>query len=342
MKLSARDADAFFAHPDPGRSGLLIYGQDGMRVALKRQQLLKALLGETAEEEMRLTRLPGADLRKDPAQLLDAVKATGFFPGQRAVFVEDTPDAAHVAVAQALEDWAPGDAFVLVTAGALKPASKLRKLFEGHSRAAVAAIYDNPPTRAEIERVLGEAGLRDIPSDSAGVLADLAQELSPGDFAQTVEKIALYKRGDTTPLGLNDIEACAPRSTEAGTDTLIEAVASGQGGDIGPLVRRLQGQGINAVTICIAAMRHFRLLYTAAADPGGPAAGVGRLRPPLYGPRRDKVVRQAQAWGPDKLQTALTLLTDTDLALRSAGQTTPAMAVVERALIRLAMLSRTR
>ena len=53
-------------------------------------------------------------------------------------------------------------------------------------------------------------------------------------------------------------------------------------------------------------------------------------------------MRQAQAWGPDKLQTALTLLTDTDLALRSAGQTTPAMAVVERALIRLAMLSRTR
>lgn len=340
MKLSARDADAFFARPDPDRGGLLIYGQDGMRVALKRQQVLKALLGANAEEEMRLTRLPGADLRKDPAQLLDAVKAVGFFPGQRAVFVEDAPDTAHVAVTQALEDWAPGDAFVLVTAGALKPSSKLRKLFEGHRRAAVAAIYDNPPTRAEIERVLGEAGLRGIPDDSAGALATLALEISPGDFAQTVEKIALYKRGDTTPLSLDDIDACAPRSTEAATDTLIDAVAGGKGGEIGPLVRRLQGQGVNAVSICIAAMRHFRLLYTAAADPGGPSAGVGRLRPPLYGPRRDKVVRQAQAWGPERLETALTLLTDTDLLLRSAGQTAPAMAVMERALIRLAMLSR--
>ncbi|MGR3802114.1 DNA polymerase III subunit delta [Marinibacterium profundimaris] len=342
MKLSARDAEAFLAKPDADRSGLLIYGQDGMRVALKRQQVLKALLGPNAEEEMRLTRMPGAELRKDPAALLDAVKATGFFPGPRCVFVEETPDNAHVAVAQALEDWAPGDAFVLVTAGALKPASKLRKLFEGHRRAVVAAIYDNPPTRAEIERTLGEAGLRDIPADSAGALASLAQELSPGDFAKTVEKIALYKLGDASPLSLEDIEACAPRSTEAGTDTLIDMVASGQGGEVGPLVRRLQGQGINAVTICITAMRHFRMLYTAAADPGGPAAGVGRLRPPLYGPRRDKVVRQAQDWGPDKLQTALTLLTDTDLALRSAGQTAPAMAVMERALIRLAMLSRSR
>ncbi|WP_428926773.1 DNA polymerase III subunit delta [Marinibacterium sp. SX1] len=340
MKLSARDADAFLARPEADRSGLLIYGQDGMRVALKRQQVLKALLGANAEEEMRLARLPGADLRKDPAQLLDAVKATGFFPGPRAVFVEEAPDAAHAAVAAALDDWAPGDAFVLVTAGALKPASKLRKLFEGHRRAVVAAIYDNPPTRAEIERVLGEAGLRDIPGDSAGALTALAQELSPGDFAQTVDKIALYKRGDAAPLSIDDIEACAPRSTEAGTDTLIEVVATGRGAEIGPLVRRLQGQGVNAVAIVIAAMRHFRLLYAAAADPGGPAAGVGRLRPPLYGPRRDKVVRQAQAWGPDRLQTALTLLTDTDLALRSAGQTAPAMALVERALIRLAMLSR--
>ena len=340
MKLSARDADAFFQRPDADRSGLLIYGQDGMRVALKRQQVLRALLGENAEEEMRLTRLPGADLRKDPAALLDAVKATGFFPGARAVFVEDTPDAAQTAVAQALQDWAPGDAFILVTAGALKPASKLRKLFESHPRAVTAAIYDNPPTRAEIERTLAEAGLRDIPADSTGVLTALAQELSPGDFAQTVQKIALYKMGDAGPLTLEDIEACAPRSTEAGTDALIDAVASGQGGEVGPLVRRLQGQGINAVTICIAAMRHFRMLYTAAADPGGPAAGVGRLRPPLYGPRRDKVTRQAQSWGPDRLETALTLLTDTDLALRSVGQTAPAMAVMERALIRLAMLSR--
>ncbi len=342
MKLNARDADAFFARPDPERSGILIYGQDGMRVALKRQQLLKALLGPQAEEEMRLTRLPGADLRKDPAQLLDAVKAVGFFPGQRAVFVEEAPDAAHVAVSQALEDWAPGDAFVVVTAGALKPASKLRKLFEGHKRAGAAAIYDNPPSRAEVERVLGEAGLRDVPPDSAGALTGLAMELSPGDFVQTVQKIALYKRGDSTPLSLGDIDACAPQSTEAGTDTLIDVVADGKSGEIGPLVRRLNGQGVNAVSICINTMRHFRLLYTAAADPGGPSAGIGRLRPPVFGPRRDKLTRQAQAWGPDKLERALTLLTDTDLLLRSAGQTAPAMAVMERALIRLAMLLRSR
>ena len=85
-------------------------------------------------------------------------------------------------------------------------------------------------------------------------------------------------------------------------------------------------------------MRHFRTLYAAAAAPGGPNEGINRVRPPVYGPRRDRMVRQAQNWGADKLQDALSLITDTDLKLRSAGQHAPAMALVERAMIRLAMM----
>ena len=42
------------------------------------------------------------------------------------------------------------------------------------------------------------------------------------------------------------------------------------------------------------------------------------------------------------LQKALTRLTDTDLQLRSAGQTAPAMAIMERTLIWLAMRIRPR
>ena len=43
-----------------------------------------------------------------------------------------------------------------------------------------------------------------------------------------------------------------------------------------------------------------------------------------------------------KLEDALALITETDLALRSAGQTAPAMALTERMLIRLAMLAKRR
>ncbi|KIC35961.1 DNA polymerase III subunit delta [Leisingera sp. ANG-M7] len=342
MKLSPREADGYFAKPDPGKTGILIYGADAMRVSLKRQQVLAALLGPGAEEEMRLTRLPGSDLRKDPAQLLDAVKAVGFFPGVRAVFVEGANDTATPAIVAALEEWQPGDAQIVVTAGQLKASSKLRKAFEGHGNAYAVGIYDDPPSRAEIERILGEAGIRDVPGESMSALTDIANDIGPGDFSRMIEKLALYKHGDSSPLSLDDIGAVAPQSTEAALDDVLNVVAEGRSPEIGPLIRRLQAQGTNAVTLCIGATRHFRTLYTIASAPGGPAQGIGQLRPPLYGKRRDRMLRQAQNWGANRLETALTIITDTDLALRSAGQTAPALALMERALIRLAMLSRAR
>ncbi|MDG1316054.1 MAG: DNA polymerase III subunit delta, partial [Paracoccaceae bacterium] len=57
MKLTGRDAVRYFARPDPEKTGLLIYGGDAMRVALRRQEVITALVGPTGEEEMRLSRL---------------------------------------------------------------------------------------------------------------------------------------------------------------------------------------------------------------------------------------------------------------------------------------------
>lgn len=342
MKLSPREADGYFARPDADKTGILIYGVDAMRVALKRQQLLAALLGPTAEEEMRLARMPGTDLRKDPAQLLDAVKAVGFFPGPRAVFVEGANDNATPAILSALEDWVPGDAQIIITAGQLKASSKLRKAFETHNNAYAVGIYDDPPSRSEIERILVEAQIKDVPNDSMSALVDIANDIGPGDFSRMIEKLALYKHGDSSALTIDDIDAVAPQSTEAALDDLLNIVAEGRTTEIGPVLGRLQAQGTQAVSLCIGATRHFRRLYTVASDPGGPAQGIGRLRPPLYGKRRDRVLRQAQGWGANRLETALTVLTDTDLQLRSAGQTAPALALIERALIRLSMLSRAR
>ncbi|MEO0401211.1 MAG: DNA polymerase III subunit delta [Pseudomonadota bacterium] len=332
MKLSTGQAAGFFAKPDAQAAGLLIYGADAMRIALKRQQVVAALIGPTGEEEMRLTRMPASELRKDPALLVDAVKAIGFFPGARVALVEDANETVGPVITQALGDWQPGDAQIIVTAGALKPTSKLRKAFEGHGSAYAVGIYDTPPTRDEIERDLTAAGITNPPQDAMQVLMDLARALEPGDFRQTLTKIGLYKLNDDTPLTAEDITACAPASIEADVDDILLVVGDGQAAAIGPVMQRLQGQGVNAVTLCIGAMRHFRTLHRAATDTSG--------RPQIWGPNRDKMVAQARAWGPAKLETALTELTDTDLKLRSAGQHAPALALVERTFIRLAMLAR--
>ncbi len=339
MKLAGAAASRYFARPEPDRAGLLIFGADPMRVALKRQEVIAALIGPEGEAEMRLTRIPAADLRKDGALLADAVKAQGFFPGPRVAFLEDAADGLAPVVQAALADWRKGDAAIVVTAGALAAKSALRKLFEDHPNAYAAGIYDDPPGREEIEAVLKKAGLRDIGREAMTDLLALARDLDPGDFRQTVEKIGLYKHGDATPLLPDEVTLCAPVTVEAEVDDLLHIVAEGRTAELGPMMRRLEGQGVGPVTLCIGTTRHFRNLHAAACDPGGAASGIGRLRPQVHFKSRDRMVRQAESWGVHRLEQALTVLTDTDLTLRSASRA-PAMAVMERALIRLAMLGR--
>jgi DNA polymerase III subunit delta len=339
MKLSPRDATAYFRKPDSKRAGLLIFGADPMRVATRRKQLITALIGKEGEAEMRLTRIAAADLRKDPALLNDAVKAQGFFPGPRAALVEDATDGTAPVLSNALADWLPGDAQIIVTAGQLTARAALRKLFEAHPNALAAALYDEPPSRDEIEAALTGAGLHNLSSDAMGALTVLSRSLDPGDFRQTVEKLGLYKHADASEVTVDDIEACAPQSAEAALDDLLSIVCDARTGEIAQVLRRLYAQGVTPVSLCIGANRHFRALHTAASDPGGPGSGIARMRPPVFGPRRDMMVRQASAWGLDRLEKALGVLLDTDLQLRSSTRA-PQQALVERSLIRLAMMAR--
>lgn len=337
MILRGAEASRYCARPDPARPALLIFGADPMRVALKRQEAIAALIGPAGEAEMRLMRIPAGDLRKDPARAGDSMRETGFFPGPRVVFVEDATDGLAETLGATLKDWRPGDASLIVTAGGLTGKSALKGLFEKHPAAVCIGLYDEPPTREEIEADLRRAGLTRIEPAAMTDLVALSRALDPGDFRQTVEKIGLYKFGDATPLVSAEIAALAPATIEAEVDDLVHAVAEREGRAIGALVRRLEGQGVLPVTICIGALRHFRSLHVAATDPGGVQAGLARAR--AFGPRRDRMQKQAQDWGRDRLEAAIAQLLDTDLVLRSSTRA-PMMALLERALLRIAMTRR--
>ena len=339
MKMTGREAQAYLRKPDPTHAGLLIFGADPMRVATKRQEAIASLVGPEGEEEMRLSRINAADLRKDPALVQDALKAQGFFPGHRVAFVEDAGDGLAKTLAAALDDWKPGDAQLVVTAGQLTAKSALRKVFEGHGGSVAIGIYDDPPSRDEVEASLRDAAIALPEREVMDALFALSQTLEPGDFRQTIEKISLFKFGDDAPLTAEEVAACAPLSADVDVDDVLQVVAMGQVGALGPALRNLYAQGVTPVTLCIGAMRHFRRLHLVASDPGGAGAGIGKLRPPVFGPRRDVIMRQASNWGRDRLERALATLTDTDLQMRSSNPP-PTHALMERALIRLAMMAR--
>lgn len=332
MKLAGAEANRWFAKPNPAAAGVLIYGADPMKVAMKRQQAVAAIIGPQGEADMRLARMSGADLRRDPAMLLDAVKAQGFFPGPRAAFVEDATDGLAETIAGALAAWRPGDAQIVVTAALLPAKSALRKLFEPHPSAVAIALYDEPPTQAEIEEELRRAGLTRVDGSAMKDLVALSRDLDPGDFRQTLEKIALFKWGDTSPLSSEDVALCAPATVEGDVDDILHAAAEGRMREVGALMRRLEAQGAQPVTLAIRSLQHFRALHGAAVQPGGGAMMRGSPR------QRDGLARQVDAWGRERLEEALALIVETDLTLRSTSKA-PGLALVERMLLRLAGLA---
>ena len=202
MKLSARDAGAYFRKPDPDAAGCLIYGEDTVRVGQFRAGLVSALLGPDADEEMRLTRLTAAELRGRTTRSFSMrSRRWGSSPAPRAVQVDQATDGFDADIRGGAVGLAAGRrADHRDRRGVLAKKSSLRKLFEGAKSAYVAAVYDDPPGRAEIEELLQGAGVSNVDRAAMTDLETLARTLSAGDFRQTIDKLGLYKRGDATPV----------------------------------------------------------------------------------------------------------------------------------------------
>ena len=338
MKLTSRDVFSFFNSPPKGITGVLIYGSDPMGVSDKRHQFIKSLLGSNAAEEMRLTRISRENLKKEPEQAIDLCKAQGFFPGERALLIEEGNETITEIIIKAVEAWRDGDATIVVTAGSLKPSSSLRKFFEQKKNTYSVPIYDNPMTKFEVEKIITESGLQNVTQEGLSHLVTVASELQPGDFRQSVNKLALYKLNDEKPVTYQDIINCTPNSNEADIDEVLNVILAGNEFKVSQILGRLSSQGTLPVTLIIAATRHFKALFSIISNPGGVNAGATALRPPVYGPRKEALKNQAQKWGPVKIKTVIKILTATDLQLRSSNQQAPKMVLVERLFIRIAML----
>ncbi len=340
MKLTSRDVVSFFDSPPKEITGVLIYGNDPMRVSDKKEQFIRSLLGSNADEEMRLARISRENLKKEPEQAIDLCKTQGFFPGERALLIEDANETISDIIIKAVEAWKDGDAAIVVTAGSLKPSSSLRKLFEQKKNTYSVPIYDNPITKFEVEKIIKESGLKNVTRDGFAQILLLASQLQPGDLKQTVEKLALYKLNDEKSVTYQDIINCAPISNQTDIDEVLNVILAGNEIKVSQILGRLRSQGTLPVTLIIAATRHFKALFSIISNPEGINAGATALRPPIYGPRKLTLINQAQKWGPTKIKTAIKILTATDLQLRSSNQRAPQMALVERLFIRLAMLLR--
>lgn len=337
MKLTARDAARFCSAPDLTRAGILLFGADPVEIAEKRRKLISVLLGDEDGADMRLTRMSGADLRKDGAALVDAMKAQGFFGGRQVVLVDDATDGLVKVFDGALQEAQSGDAFLVATAGLLPARSKLRKLFEGAGNAAAAAFYGDAPDRAAIGGMLKDAGARQVSDDALRDLEALAMSIDAGTLRDLITRLTLYTLDQDGPISANDVAICAPGAGDTAIDEILSAVAEGKTPLIGPLMARMEAQGQAPTSLAIGASRLFRQIHLVGSVSGGDVDGaIGSLRPPVFGPRRAALVRQCRIWRRDNAEAVLRLLLETDGLLRG-GSGAAGYAILERAFLKISM-----
>lgn len=338
MKLSGGAGAAFCRRPDPSRAGALLHGPDAGLLGLRRRDLARAL---SEDDPLRLTRLEPDQVRRDPAALDTALKSRGFFSGRQVVVIEGAKDGLTAAIAPLIGELMPDDGFLLVTGTALGPRSSLRKLFEGADRLVAIGLYPDPPDAHEIGQRLAEAGGPKAidPAAMAG-LEELGRALDPGSFERLLDTLALYAHG-AEMLTAEDLAALAPGGAGGDLDLLVMAVAQADAPRIGPLLARLGASGTAPASALGATARHFRRLVALASHPGGPRAAVEAARPPVRGPRRDALLADLRRWPAPRAEAALRQLFETERRLRSPGHR-PEAAMVERALLRVALMGASR
>lgn len=336
MKLTGQNAINYCRSPKPAPA-ILLHGEPNSKIMRKYNSIKEKLLGQNAANEMRITELNGAELRKDKSLAFDAIKAAGFFPGPRLVFVKNGTDSLSNIVNEIISDYKDGDTLLIVTANRLNIRSKLRKLFENSKTAISIGVYPDPITDQEIEIAIKESGIQNIGADARENLQHLAKSTELGDFEKILEKIFLYKIKDNTPISSKDILNCANSSTEIELDDLIEKICDGNAKGLVPFLFKLNTKGQSPTSTYIIVNQHFKNLHMLAIQPSNIEQALSGIRPPVFGAKRTKLISDSKKWGVKRLEQALTLLHESGLALRSS-KPAPQQAIIDRTLIKISMI----
>ena len=292
------------------------------------------------------TRFSEDDLKADPGRLESAVASASLFGGAALarIRVSGEAQAAVLLGLLARVERSPDGlaGAVVVEAGELARASKLRKGFEDARSAWLLQLYETE--RADLEAVaretarLGGATLQD---DALGAILDaVAQDVD--SVAAEVGKLALYAgTGGTVDLAV--VEAAGSGGREAVADDAVHAAFAGRLAEAAARYRQALGAGANPIQVLNTVQRRLRLLLQVRAglEGGGTASElVKNPRLGVFWKRQDEVARQAGHWSRAALEEALSACIKADLASKQGGA--PAVALAEQLLLRIARKGRGR
>jgi DNA polymerase III subunit delta len=324
-------------------SGVLVYGPDEGLVR-ERADIISRQITPDLSDPFNVARPTLSQILVDPALLLDEFLSISMMGGRRVIRLDWAEEKIIQSITRALED-APkegGSNLLIVTAGNLSPASKIRKLFEGSKIAVAIPCY--PDSSRDIEDLVMEVfGANNLQAEAQAIVFLVSNLGSDRLITRSeLEKVVLFVGnrqdrvitfeevisliGDNSTLKLNDIASAATGGNLIRLDLLLE---------------RAQNQGESAITILRALSRRVQQLHLVKGliEGGQPIENaLGKLRPLLFFKDRDVFKGQLFLWTTQKLGKALMLLSEAELGCKSTGS--PDTAITSRACIQIALAAK--
>ena len=286
----------------------LVYGPDAGLVAERAAALVDVFAGKR-KETMEIVRLDEKDLGEDAARLEVELRTIPMFAERKVVRVA-AGARLDVPTLKALLE-APLAGALVIEAGALRPDSALRKLFESHKTAAALPSYSDERSASElIDEELDKAGLK-IDSDTRSYLmtrlgAD--QALSRAE----VTKLALFASGQGR-LAPEAVDGIVGDSADIAVETFVYEVSGGDTKEALRQLGRLAAAGTELSVALSALGRHFTQLHRIASALGAGVAieqPLRSLRPRPHFKREKAFVADSRRLGAQRLLEALPLIQD--------------------------------
>ncbi len=337
MKVTAAKLQGFVAGPPASIQAFLLFGPDTGMVAAHARTLAQQIVPDDQNDPFNQVRIAPEELREHKTRVADELAATTLMGGRRVVRCDGFGEREREAIVDALAVAADGDNRLIVTAGDLKPASKLRKMFEAEDWCAALACYGDEGRNLTdlIRHTLGAAGMEADRDALAALTAALGADRSLS--LRELEKLILYK-GAPGRVTAEDVVAVIADAAPLGVDTYLYALTAGDLSGADAALQRLLDDGQAPIRLHNALTQHLARFTQVLGKGSDIAAAAKTLRPPLFWKVKDTFLNQARGMRPARLSAAVQAAHQGGVDLRVSALPPPL--VLSRLTLRLAHLFR--
>ncbi|MCK5285114.1 MAG: DNA polymerase III subunit delta [Alphaproteobacteria bacterium] len=339
MKIPWKQIENFTKNPDPKARVILVYGADNGLMKERAKSIALSIVNDINDPFNAVT-LSTDILQEDPARLNDEACAISMMGGDRLIRIKNATDKLTQLLKTYLEN--PNkSSLVILEAGELGTRSSLRKLCEAAKNAAALPCY------IEDERNLSILIRKSIQSANLNIEQDAINWLAiniSGDRQKVrseLEKIITYKGIETSPVSLNDVQACCGETGVQSLDNLIYSVAGNQPAKALKTYNQLLGDGVNFIVIVRALQNHFRRLHiTKARMEQGTSTDIAMksLMPPVFFKQQNEFRYQAKRWNIKSLNKIMSRLMELEAQCKQTGA--PVETLCSQAILGISSIKR--